>query len=139
VARILVLLNIREGLREFLNLTDLGRTRVQILDYEGVPFRCRRCHEYGHIVKDCKSSMRGHRNNRSTSEIRSDRGCLENLGVSSPSSGSASVGTPPCAPVVSRILEVDESAVQEGDAMTLVPVVRDARVQKYARRSFHSF
>jgi hypothetical protein len=41
VARILVSLNIREGLREFLNLTDLGCTRVQILDYEGVPFRCR--------------------------------------------------------------------------------------------------
>jgi hypothetical protein len=30
VARILVSLNIREGLREFINLTDLGRTRVQI-------------------------------------------------------------------------------------------------------------
>jgi hypothetical protein len=52
VARILVLINIREGLMEFLNLIDLGRTRVPILDYEGVPFRCRRCHEYGHIVKD---------------------------------------------------------------------------------------
>jgi hypothetical protein len=52
VARILVLLNIREGIREFLNLTDLGRIRVQILDYEGVPFRCRRCHEYGNIVKE---------------------------------------------------------------------------------------
>jgi hypothetical protein len=74
VARILVLLNIREGLKEFLNLTDLGRTRVQILDYEGVPFHCRRCHEYGHIVKDCKSTMKEHRNNRSTSDFRANGG-----------------------------------------------------------------
>jgi hypothetical protein len=59
VERILVLLNIREGLREFLNLADLGRTRVQILDYEGVPFQCRRCHEYGHVFMDCLNSMRG--------------------------------------------------------------------------------
>ena len=36
--RILVLLNIREGIREFFNMTNLGRIRVQILDYEGVPF-----------------------------------------------------------------------------------------------------
>jgi hypothetical protein len=62
VARILILLNIREGLKEYLNLTDLERTRVQILDYEGVPFCCSRCHEYGHIIKECKSSSKGHKN-----------------------------------------------------------------------------
>jgi hypothetical protein len=52
MARILVLLNIKEGLTKFLNLKYLGRTRAQMLDYEWVPFRCRRFHEYGHIVKD---------------------------------------------------------------------------------------
>jgi hypothetical protein len=62
VARILVLLNLREGLKEFLNLTDLGITRVQILAYEGIPFRCKRCHEYRHIIKDCNYNSRGHKN-----------------------------------------------------------------------------
>jgi hypothetical protein len=84
VARILVLLNIREGLKEFLNLTYLGRTRVQILDYEGVPFRCRRCHEYGHIVKDCKSTMKERKNTRSTSENRVDEGLPTSLGANTP-------------------------------------------------------
>jgi hypothetical protein len=50
--RILVLLNIKEGLTKFLKLKYLGRTRVQMLYYEWVPLRCRRFHEYGHIVKD---------------------------------------------------------------------------------------
>ena len=26
---------------------------VKILDYEQVPFRCRRCHEYGHLFQEC--------------------------------------------------------------------------------------
>jgi hypothetical protein len=89
VARILVLLNIREGLKEYLNLTDLGRTRVQILDYEGVPFRCRRCHEYGHIIKDCKSSSKGHRNPRPTSENRLDNEMPISKDTSSPSTESS--------------------------------------------------
>ena len=67
---IMVSLNIGEGLREFLNLTDLRRTRVQILDYEGEPFRCRRCHEYGHIVMDCKKSSRGRFGSRSSDVTR---------------------------------------------------------------------
>jgi hypothetical protein len=38
LARILVSLNIRGYLRKELNITDRGRTRAQILDYEGIPF-----------------------------------------------------------------------------------------------------
>jgi len=32
---------------------DQNSTFLQCLDYEGVPFHCRRCHEYNHILKDC--------------------------------------------------------------------------------------
>jgi hypothetical protein len=39
VAHILVSLNIRGGLQKQFKMTDRGRTRTQILDYEGVPFR----------------------------------------------------------------------------------------------------
>jgi hypothetical protein len=111
MARILVLLNIREGLQKFLNLTDLRRTRVQILDYEGVPFRCRRCHEYGNIVKELKNSMRGHKNSRSSVKNIIGLGRQENLGVTSPSSRSVSVGTMSCDPVDPPIFLVDGSAI----------------------------
>lgn len=30
-----------------------GMQWQQPLDYEGVPFRCRKCHEVGHLYKDC--------------------------------------------------------------------------------------
>ena len=25
----------------------------QAMDYEHIPFRCRKCHEYGHLFKEC--------------------------------------------------------------------------------------
>ena len=53
VARILVNLNLREGLAEYINM-DWGSMIIpQLLDYENVPFRCRRFHAYGHPVSAC--------------------------------------------------------------------------------------
>ena len=53
VARILVEVNIREGLPETIDL-DWGPDIItQPLDYENVPFWCRRCHAYGHPVSEC--------------------------------------------------------------------------------------
>jgi len=58
VACILVNINIREGLAETINL-DWGPVIIpQILDYENVPFRCRRCHAYGHPVSECSLPVR---------------------------------------------------------------------------------
>ena len=53
MAQILVHLDTRDGLVEAYNLHFNDMVRVQILDYEGVPFRCRRCHEVGHLYKEC--------------------------------------------------------------------------------------
>lgn len=53
LARILVHLDTREGLEEQITLQWGRCIRVQLLDYEGVPFRCRRCHKVGHLAKDC--------------------------------------------------------------------------------------
>jgi len=53
LACILVYLDTHEGLEEKITLHWGKFTRVQILDYEGVPFRCCRCHKVGHIFKDC--------------------------------------------------------------------------------------
>lgn len=29
---------------------------MQTVDYEHIPFRCRRCHEHGHLFRDCPLS-----------------------------------------------------------------------------------
>lgn len=52
-ARILVHLDTREKLVASLKLQWQGITRLQKLDYEGVSFRCRRCHEIGNLYKEC--------------------------------------------------------------------------------------
>lgn len=46
-------LDTREGLEENITLQWHNFTKVQILDYEGVPFRCRRCHKVRHLFKEC--------------------------------------------------------------------------------------
>lgn len=46
-------LDTREGLEEKITLKWGKFSRLQILDYEGVPFRCNRCHQVGHLFKDC--------------------------------------------------------------------------------------
>jgi hypothetical protein len=50
IARILVNLNVKEGLGEEIDLTWEGYTHTQLLNYENIPFRCRHCHKYGHLV-----------------------------------------------------------------------------------------
>jgi len=74
VARILVNINLREGLAERIYL-DWGPVIVpQLLDYENVPFRCRRCHEYGHPASECGKPRRQHHGGRNPSPRRSE-GC----------------------------------------------------------------
>ena len=53
MARILVHLDTREGLLENMTLRWGNFSRMQILDYEGVPFRCNRCRQVGHLYMDC--------------------------------------------------------------------------------------
>lgn len=52
-ARISVHIDIREGLQEQVTLCWRNFTQTQILDYEWVLFRCRRCHKVVHLYKDC--------------------------------------------------------------------------------------
>jgi len=58
IARILVNINVREGLGDEIELVLGSYRHIQKLDYENIPFRCRRCHEYGHLVADCKLPLR---------------------------------------------------------------------------------
>lgn len=50
--RILVHMDLTNGLPEFINIQWRNITRRQLLGYEGVPFRCHRCHKVGHLFKD---------------------------------------------------------------------------------------
>lgn len=51
-ARILVNLDTRGGLLESITIQWRETTRKQNIDYEGIPYRCRRCHKVGHLYRD---------------------------------------------------------------------------------------
>jgi len=52
-ARICVEVNLEKGLPEALKLSMGEWSHIQELDYEQIPFKCLRCHAYGHFVKSC--------------------------------------------------------------------------------------
>jgi hypothetical protein len=53
MAHILVGMKLTNGLVDCISIQHQGCTFTQELDYEGIPFRCGRCHAYGHLAKDC--------------------------------------------------------------------------------------
>jgi hypothetical protein len=59
VAHILFLINLRKGLYQDLLIESTVGDFVQTLDYEGIPFRCHRCHVYGNSVENCPISIKG--------------------------------------------------------------------------------
>jgi hypothetical protein len=59
VAHILFLINLRKGLYQDLLIESIVGDFVQTLDYEGIPFRCHRCHVYGNSVENCPISIKG--------------------------------------------------------------------------------
>ena len=73
MARVLVNIDLREGLSEYLDMEE-GIISLQPLDYEGVPFRCRRCRKYGHTMKFCnfplkkKKSLKDPSHNQSSTQ-----------------------------------------------------------------------
>ena len=77
VARILVNLNVREGLGEEIDFSWGNCTLSQILDYENVPFRCRRCHQYGHLIKNSSMPVRtrglGYKSDKGFTQFQEDR------------------------------------------------------------------
>jgi len=77
VARILVSINLREGLAEQINL-DWGPVIIpQLLDYENVSFRCRRCYVYGHPASECNMPPRHHHRGRTPCPRSSEGGSKE--------------------------------------------------------------
>ena len=51
--RICVYTNIANPISRLVELEYHKEVWQQTLEYEHIPFRCRRCHEYGHLFKEC--------------------------------------------------------------------------------------
>ena len=68
MARILVNLNPSRGLAKKINLQYKDFVFEKILDYEYLPFRCHRCHEYGHLAKEFPLGRRRRRFQRSSTQ-----------------------------------------------------------------------
>jgi hypothetical protein len=52
-ARICIYMHIAKTLSDSICLAHEDTEWIQTLDYEHVPFRCHKCHEHGHLFKDC--------------------------------------------------------------------------------------
>ena len=52
-AKICVYLDLSKELPEAINLKWEYEEWIQPIDYEKLPFRCRNCHEYGHLWRNC--------------------------------------------------------------------------------------
>ena len=46
-------MNIRTSLPEAFNFVWQNKQKRQLLDYEGLPFRCHKCHETRHLERNC--------------------------------------------------------------------------------------
>jgi len=52
-ARIYVQMHLTKDLADSVSLFHDDFEWIQTLDYEHIPFRCRKCHEHGHLFRDC--------------------------------------------------------------------------------------
>ena len=51
--RICIYMDIMKDLPEGINLSWDDEDCFELLDYEQIPFRCRHCHEHGHLFREC--------------------------------------------------------------------------------------
>ncbi|GLJ11251.1 hypothetical protein SUGI_0148660 [Cryptomeria japonica] len=52
-ARLLVVVDVTMGLPSKISITSSTGSWLQFVDYEGIPFRCRRCFKTGHTIDSC--------------------------------------------------------------------------------------
>jgi len=57
MGRILVEVDIHEGLPEVMDIEWCGHHIKQRLDYQGIPFRCSFCHCTGHLQRECSGKI----------------------------------------------------------------------------------
>ena len=67
-ARICVAMDLWEALPDEVMLEVFDEEWVQTVDYEHIPFRCHRCHEHGHLFRDCPLIKVDNKGNLNTSK-----------------------------------------------------------------------
>lgn len=66
-------MNITETLLDSIELEYHDEIWHQLVDYEHIPFHCKRCHEYGHLYRECpititEQEKRGNNERRTTAK-----------------------------------------------------------------------
>jgi hypothetical protein len=46
-------MNVVRALPESIVISFQDQDWIQPIDYEHIPFRCRKCHEHGHLYREC--------------------------------------------------------------------------------------
>jgi hypothetical protein len=62
-ARICIYMNVVGALLEEVTVSYQDNEWSQTLDYEHIPFRCRKCHVHGHLFRDCPLNIK-HNDNK---------------------------------------------------------------------------
>lgn len=65
-------MDISKHLLEGINLTWDEEDCFQTLDYENIPFRCCRCHEHGHLSRECPLGVQ--HNSNQAKEVKDSDG-----------------------------------------------------------------
>eukprot|EP00253_Pinus_taeda_P008691 PITA_08691 len=77
-ARICVYVNLAEPLPDHVEVEYHDEVWEQPVDYEHIPFRCRKCHEYGHLVRQCPLNKEDEQR-RSQEEQQKTTGKMEEM------------------------------------------------------------
>ena len=79
MGQVLVLLDFRNGLPADLVIKKGNSGFNKPLDYMGIPFRCYRCHVYGHLANDCSIPFSKNSFSASVQKIWRAKNCGSNL------------------------------------------------------------
>ena len=71
-AHICVYMDITKELPRGINMIWEDEEWFQSLDYEHIPFRCRRCHDHGHLFRDCRE--KNHTILQNSKEVKDAKG-----------------------------------------------------------------
>jgi hypothetical protein len=67
-ARICIEMDVSGALPEAISLEFRDEEWIQNIDYEQIPFRCRRCHEHDHLIRECPLNKKQEATNPKTQQ-----------------------------------------------------------------------